>query len=324
MEFRPLGSQGPLISLVGLGCNNFGGRADFDASRDVIERALDLGVTFFDTSESYGIGGGSEECLGGVLGARRQSIVLATKFGLGVRGTSEESRPPRASRAYIRGAVDASLTRLRTDWIDLYQIHRPDPATPIAETLQALDELVKQGKVRYIGCSNFNAAQLAEAQTVARQQNLTAFVSCQNQYSVLARGIEADLFPALAEWGVGLLPYSPLAGGLLSGKYSLGAALPHGARLTLMADRARRVLTDANWQKVERLRVFAADHGHTLLELALSWLASVPAASCVMAGAMTPQQVEANAKAVEWRLSGHQREEIDALLADDFAPRATA
>jgi len=245
MQKRKLGNAGPEVSLVGLGCNNFGGRIDLEASRRVIDKALDLGITLIDTADTYGNRGGSEEILGKVLGARRNDIVLATKFGLPM---DDAGKLRGASRRYITQAIEASLRRLRTGWIDLYQLHRPDPQTPIEETLRTLDELVKAGKVRFIGCSNLSAAQLEEAQAVAQRLGLASFVCCQDEYSLLERDPEKDLVPVMRRDGLGLLPYFPLASGLLTGKYKSGAPLPSGTRLANSSRHAAGLLTTRNWR----------------------------------------------------------------------------
>ena len=228
MQKRKLGAAGPEVSVVGLGANNFGGRIDLEASRRVVERALDLGVTLIDTADTYGNRGGSEEALGKILGPRRKDIVLASKFGMVM---DDAGKLQGASRDYIMRAVEASLRRLKTDWIDLYQVHRPDPRTPIEETLRALDDLVKAGKVRFVGCSNFSAKQLEEAQQVAARHGLVSFVSCQDEYSLLARDLEKDREPMMRKYGLGLLPFFPLASGLLTGKYrrERGAAGRHAS-----------------------------------------------------------------------------------------------
>jgi aryl-alcohol dehydrogenase-like predicted oxidoreductase len=308
MQKRKLGAAGPEVSLVGLGTNNFGGRIGLDASRLVIDKALDLGVTLIDTADAYGNKGSSEEILGTVLGARRKDIVLATKFGLPMDGAGKQG----ASRRYIMQALEASLRRLKTDWIDLYQVHRPDPQTPIEETLRALDDLKKAGKVRFIGCSNFSAAQIEDAQAVAERHSLTAFVSCQDEYSLLARGIEKDRVAAMRRHGLGLLPYFPLASGLLTGKYKAGAPSPAGSRLAYSA-RHVDVLNARNWRIVDALGAFATQRGHTLLELAMGWLASQPFVSSIIAGATKPEQVAANAAAVGWPLSVTDLAEIDRI-----------
>ena len=309
MQLRNLGRSGLRVSLVGLGCNNFGRRLDLEATRRVVEKALDLGVTLFDTADIYGSRGGSEEMLGRVLGERRKDIVLATKFGMPMDGAEKRG----ASRRYVFSAVEDSLRRLRTDWIDLYQLHQPDPLTPIEETLRALDDLIRQGKVRYAGCSNLPAWRVVEAHWTARHRGLDGFVSCQDEYSLLARGLERELGPAIESYGLGLLPYFPLASGLLTGKYRREAPLPEGARLTAAGNLADRYLTEANWQKVERLAELCAARGHTLLELAFSWLAARPAVASVIAGATRPEQVEQNVRAVGWVLAPEDVAAVDEI-----------
>jgi aryl-alcohol dehydrogenase-like predicted oxidoreductase len=310
MQKRKLGASGPEVSLVGLGTNNFGRRIDLDAARRVIDKALDCGITLIDTADAYGVGGASEEFLGRLLGPRRNDVVLATKFGLAVDGSGI---PGRASRDYIMTAIEASLRRLKTDWIDLYQLHRPDPNTPIEETLRALDDLVQSGKVRCIGCSNLSATQLGEALSVSERQHLVSFVTCQDEYNLLSRDLERDRLPVMEQHGLGLLPYVPLASGLLTGKYRHNAPLPPGSRLANSARHVGRVLSDRNWRIVEALRAFAAERGHTLLELAMSWLASRPYISSIIAGATRPEQVEQNIAAVAWQLSPAELAEIDRI-----------
>jgi aryl-alcohol dehydrogenase-like predicted oxidoreductase len=314
MKLRNLGSSGLRVSLVGLGCNNFGGRIDLEASRKVVHKALDLGVTLFDTADMYGNRGGSEACLGQILGDRRKDVVLATKFGYPM---DQAETLKGASRRYIVTAVEASLRRLKTDWIDLYQIHRPDPLTPLEETLRAMDDLVRQGKVRYLGCSNLPAWQVVHAKWTCREARLDSFISCQDEYSLLVRGIERELVPAMQAYGLGLLPYFPLASGLLTGKYVRGAAAGGDTRFAHWAHLAKRYLTDANWDSVERLSKFATLRGHTLLELAFSWLAARPTVSSIIAGATKPEQVEMNVNAAEWALTHDDMAEIDT-----FAPPA--
>jgi aryl-alcohol dehydrogenase-like predicted oxidoreductase len=310
MQKRKLGTAGPEVSLVGLGCNNFGGRIDFEASRLVVNKALDLGITLIDTSDTYGNKGGSEEILGKVLGPRRQDIVLASKFGLPM---DDAGKLRGASRRYIMQAVEASLRRLKTDWIDLYQLHRPDPQTPIEETLRALDDLVKAGKTRFIGCSNLSATHLEEAMTVARRHGVAAFVTCQDEYNLLERGLDKDRVPVMRQHGLGLLPYFPLASGLLSGKYKNNAPLPPGSRLARSAHHADDFLNARNWRIVDALSDFATKRGHTLLELAMSWLASRPFIPSIIAGATKPEQVEQNIAAVGWILSPADLAEIDRI-----------
>jgi aryl-alcohol dehydrogenase-like predicted oxidoreductase len=308
MKRRNLGKSGLQVSLVGLGCNNFGGRIDLEASRKVVHKSLDLGITLLDTADYYGNLGGSETILGQVLGEHRKDIVLATKFGyaMDAPGTLKG-----ASRRYIFSAVEASLRRLQTDWIDLYQLHIPDPLTPLEETLRALDDLVRQGKVRYIGCSNLPAWQVVESQWISRELGIHAFASCQDEYSLLARGIEKELLPAMHAHGLGLLPYFPLASGMLTGKYKRNAPLPEGSRFAAWKTLGDRYAHEANFDTVERLEKFSQQRGHNLLELAFSWLAAHPAVSSVIAGATRPEQVEQNATAVDWVLTPEDLAEID-------------
>ena len=311
MQKRKLGNSGIEVSLVGLGANNFGGRTDLESSRRVIHRALDLGITLIDTADIYGNKGGSEEILGKVLGAGRKDIVLATKFGLAM---DDAGKLRGASSRYIVQAVEASLRRLKTDWIDLYQLHRPDTQTSIEETLRALDNLVKLGKVRAVGCSNLSAAQLEEAMTAAQRHGLTFFVTAQDEYSLLERELEKDRLPIMRRHGMSLLPYFPLASGLLTGKYKHDAPLPAGARLARNPPRhADEFLNDRNWRIVDALDAFVARRGHTLLELAMGWLASRPYIPSIIAGATWPEQVEQNIAAVGWTLSEADLAEIDRI-----------
>jgi aryl-alcohol dehydrogenase-like predicted oxidoreductase len=304
MRTRRLGSSDLEVTVVGLGCNNFGGRIDEAASRAVIDAALDAGVTFFDTADVYGNGGGSEEIIGRALEGRRDRVVLATKFGHDL-GTGETAR---ATRAYIRKAVEASLRRLRTDRIDLYQYHRPDGVTPLEETLEALHELVQEGTVRAIGSSNFTAELVEEAAAIARDRGLTPFVSEQSQYSWLRREAELQLLPTCRRLGIGFIPYFPLASGLLTGKYEQGKPAPEGTRL------AGRELADVDLDTVERLRAFAGRHGVTLLDVAIGGLAAVDGVASVIAGATKPEQVRANAAAGEWEPTPEQLDELRSLL----------
>jgi aryl-alcohol dehydrogenase-like predicted oxidoreductase len=313
MQLRNLGKSGLRVSTVGLGCNNFGGRLDLEASRRVVHKALDLGITFLDTADIYGDAGGSETILGEVLGDGRKEIVLATKFGMVM---SEERQLKGASRRYIMSAVEDSLRRLKTDWIDLYQLHTPDPLTPIEETLRALDDLVRQGRVRYIGCSNLPAWQVVEAQWTSRTLGLEAFVSCQDEYSLLVRDIERELVPAAQAYGLGVIPYFPLASGLLTGKYKHDAPLPEGTRLANTQRLASRYMTERNWRKVERLNQFCEARNRSLLELAFSWLLARPQVASVIAGATRPEQVEQNVAAAGWVLSQDDLAEIDRVLSE--------
>lgn len=310
MELRTLGKSGLQVSIVGLGCNNFGMKIDREATRKVIDAAIAHGITLFDTADIYGNRGGSETMLGEILGERRKAIVLATKFGMQMdkAGTLKGG-----SRRYIMAAVEDSLRRLRTDWIDLYQIHQPDPLTPIEETLRTLDDLVRQGKVRYLGCSNLPAWQVVAAQWTSQHHNLNHFVSCQDEYSLVVREPERELMPAMQAYGLGLLPYFPLASGLLTGKYRRGAAMPAGTRLATMEGLAQRYMKEENWTIVERLEKFATERGHSLLELAFSWLAARPPVTSVIAGATTAEQVAQNVKAAEWKLSTEELAEVDLI-----------
>ncbi len=310
MDFRTLGRSGLKVSLVGLGCNNFGRRCDPAATKAVVDKAIDLGVNFFDTADVYGPGGLSEEYLGRALGGRRNDVLIATKF----RGQMGEGpMDAGASRQHIMEAVDASLTRLGTDHIDLYQIHGPDPETPIEETMRALDDLVRQGKVRYIGHSNFKSWQTAEAHFVAKSEHLAPFVSAQNLYSLLDRSVEDELVPACNAYGLSVLPYFPLASGFLTGKYRRGEAMPEGARLTQAGPLADRMMTDRNWDILEALETLATDRGHSLVDLAIGWLASLPHVGSVIAGATTPEQVESNVAGGEWRLTAEELVEVDKI-----------
>ncbi len=299
MQTRKLGTNGPDVSVVGLGCNNFGA-LDLERSRAVVHRALDAGITLFDTADVYGNRGGSEEQLGEILGARRKDIVLATKFGMQMDDAFQKMG---ASRTYIAEAVEASLKRLKTDWIDLYQLHRPDPKTPLEETLEALNDLVKQGKVRQIGCSNMPAWQVAETNWIARTKDLTAFATAQDEYSLVVRDIERELAPALTHYGMGLLPYFPLASGLLTGKYKKGEAIPENTRFARMGRFGERYMTEQNWTIIGELEAFASERGHTLLEVAFSWLIAQPFLTSVIAGATRPEQIDANVGAAQWAMT---------------------
>jgi aryl-alcohol dehydrogenase-like predicted oxidoreductase len=307
MQHRPLGRSGLQVSLVGLGCNNFGGRIDLAQTRNVIDKAIALGITFFDTADVYGGGGKSEEFIGATLGDRRKEIVLATKFGK----MSDAVAGTRGTRAYIVRTVEASLKRLKTDWIDVYYIHEPDPQTPIEETLRALDELTKAGKIRHAAASNFPAARLDDAVATAKRLGVAGFVATQEEYSLLVRDLDKEVMPAILRNGLGLVPYFPLASGMLTGKYRKGSPAPAGTRLSGGGN--ERYMWPENWDKMERLRAFAEGRGHTLLELAMSWLARHPAISSVIAGATRPEQLEANAKAVDWALTDAEMAEVAKL-----------
>ena len=310
MDYRRLGHSGLWVSAVGIGCNNFGAKCDEAATRAVVHACLDAGITLFDTADMYGNRGGSETLLGRILGHHRKDIVLASKFGLPM---GEGPYLNGAGRHYIMRAVEDSLRRLRTDHLDLYQVHRPDPATPIEETLRALDDLVRDGKVRYVGCSNFAGWQLAEAEWAARAGGTVRFISAQNEYSLVDRRIEGDLVPAANAYGVGILPYFPLANGLLTGKYQRNHAMPDGARMTERPTRAEEVLTDRNWTIAEKVADYAAARGHSLLEAAIGWLASQDHVPSVSAGATTAEQVAQNAAAADWRMTAEEIADINAL-----------
>lgn len=313
MRFRQLGRSGPTVSVVGLGCTNFGKRTDLEQTRAVVHAALDAGVTLFDTADIYGGQGASEELLGRVLGGRWDGVVLATKFGADMGGAVAPPEVPRGSRRYVRAAVEGSLRRLRAEHIDLYQLHEPDPRTPIEETLAALDDLVRAGTVRYVGSSNLAGWQLVDADWTARTTGTTAFVSAQNEYSLLRRGIEADLVPALEHYGIGLLPYFPLASGLLTGKYKRGVPAPEGSRIQAWGRES--ALTDAAFDILEQLEDFAAQRSITLLDVAIGGLAAQPAVSSVIAGATSPEQVEANVRAGQWQPTADDLAEIDRITS---------
>ncbi|MFD7627049.1 aldo/keto reductase [Streptomyces sp. NPDC059851] len=310
MRYLPLGSSGLQVSVVGLGCNNFGGRLDARATRSVVDAALDAGITLLDTADIYGGRGGSESHLGQALKGRRGQVVLATKFGYdGVDMGYGPAAGSRGGRAYVRRAVEESLRRLDTDHIDLYQLHSPDPAVPIAETLAALTELVAEGKVRYVGHSNLSGWQLAEAAHVARETGAVPFVSAQNEWSLLQRSAEAELVPAARHYGLGVLPYFPLANGLLTGKIRRGRPVPAGSRL----DGRDSYLTEARLDTVEALAAIADQHGRSILELAIGWLSAQPGCASVIAGATSAEQVRANAAVADRPLEPELLAEVDAV-----------
>ncbi|MCZ6641462.1 MAG: aldo/keto reductase [Gammaproteobacteria bacterium] len=311
MQHRRLGNSGLLVSEVGLGCNNFGGRVDAARTQAVVDAALEQGINFFDTADVYGERQ-SETLLGKALGDRRGDVVIATKFGspMGEGGLNRGG-----SRRYVRRAVEASLTRLGTDYIDLYQIHVPDAATPIAETLSVLDDLVREGKVRYVGHSNFSGWQIADAHWTARDLGCTAFVSAQNNYSLIERAVTHEVLPASVRFGLGVLPYFPLASGLLTGKYKRDEPAPQGTRLALVERLAKRALTSKNYDLVERLEDFARERDKSLLDLAFCWLLSQPVITSVIAGATLPEQVVANAAAADgWRLDRDEMTQVAEIL----------
>ncbi|HEV3123320.1 MAG TPA: aldo/keto reductase [Candidatus Dormibacteraeota bacterium] len=309
MKQRRLGESGLLVSVVGLGCNNFGGRLERDDSIRVVHAALDNGITLFDTADIYG-GGRSEDFLGAALRDRRDRAIVATKFGMEMGGDALYRRG--GSRIYVRQAVEASLRHLQTDHIDLYQMHEPDPSTPIWETLSVLDDLVHEGKVRYIGSSNFSGWQISDAEWTARSHGWTRFTAAQNQYSLLVRGVEREVIPACGHHGIGMLPFFPLAAGMLTGKYRRGEAAPEGTRLA-RAPSAQRYLTPRNFDVVEALQRFAGERGVGLLSVAIGGLAAQPCVASVIAGAMTPEQVAANVAAGEWEPGAEERAEIDRI-----------
>jgi aryl-alcohol dehydrogenase-like predicted oxidoreductase len=310
MADLPQRSLGGLsVSAVGLGCNNFGRRVDLEGTGAVVDAALGAGVNFLDTADIYGGQGGSETLLGEVLKGHRDQVVLATKFGMDM-GANGPSVRPRGSKAYIREAVNSSLRRLQTDVIDLYQYHRPDGETPIEETLGALDELVKAGKVRYIGCSNFSAGELDEAAGAARENGYASFVSLQNEYSFLKRDIEADVVPECEQLGVAVLPFFPLASGLLTGKYRRGEAAPDGTRLHGRPE----IADDETFDRLEAGERFARERGLELLDVAVAGLAAQPMVASVIAGATKPEQVRANAAALRWTPSADELAELDTIF----------
>ncbi len=310
MEYRNLGNSGLQVSAVGLGCNNFGMRCDLEQSKAVVAAALDAGINFFDTADIYGGRGKSEEFLGAALKEHRRNAVIATKF-MGPMG--EGPLWTGASRRYILEAVDDSLRRLGVDYIDLYQVHFPDAKTPIEETMRALDDVVRAGKVRYVGCSNFTGWQVVEAQWVARSEHLSPFITAQNQYNLLDRRIERELAPACKKYGLGILPYFPLASGFLTGKYRHGEEPAKDTRLGLWGARAAAILSEPNFDTLTRLEAFAIERGHTMLELAIGWLAGHDYVPSVIAGATRPEQVQQNAAAAAWKLTPEEMAEIDTI-----------
>jgi aryl-alcohol dehydrogenase-like predicted oxidoreductase len=313
MEFRHLGDSWLVVSVVGLGTNNLGMKLDEDQSREVVHAALDEGITLFDTSDSYGA---SEQRLGTLLQGRRNDVILATKFGGDARARGNDNGEDwgaRGSRRYIRRAVESSLRRLQTDWIDLYQLHFPDPGTPIEETLSALNDLVTEGKVRYLGSSNFAGWQVADAEWTARTLGYQRFISAQNEYNLLRRTAENDLVPALEQYGIGFLPFFPLASGLLTGKYRRGEAPPQGSRIQAWGREA--LLTDEVFDTIEGLQAFARARSISLLDVAIGGLAAQPAVASVIAGATTRDQVRANVAAGSWQPTLDDLAELDELTS---------
>jgi len=309
METRALGPNGPQVSLVGLGCNNFGWRIDLENTRKVIDKAIDLGITHFDTSDIYG-NTKSEQMMGEVFGNRRKNVVIATKWGR----LPDARHGLRGRREYIRKCAEASLKRLKTDYIDVYYMHEPDPETPVDETLGALNELIQEGKVRYIAASNFLVPDIEAAAASAKKNKTAMYVAAQEEYRLTERGIEKSVVPALKKDGLGLVPFFPLGGGALTGKYRRDAEMPAGSRLTEVEKKGENRFLDPHWDTIEKLTEFAEKRGHTILELAFSWLAQRPLVSSIIAGATKPEQLEANAKAVAWKLSPADMAEVDKIV----------
>ena len=313
MEYRKIGNSDLEVSAVGLGCNNFGMRIQADAAQVVVDKALSLGVTFFDTAEMYGMGA-SEEMLGAALGDRRKDVVIATKFGMPSAGMTS---PGSGSAEYINNAVTQSLERLGSDYIDLYMVHFPDPETPAEETAGVLNELVKAGKVRHVGISNVSAEQTAEAQQGAKAAGASPYISVENEWSLVDRAIEGEVAPAAVQNGCGVLPYFPLAGGFLTGKYQKGADMPEGGRLTegALKGLAGKYINDRNWDILGKAEEFAAARGHSVLDLAIGWLLAKPGVPSVISGATKPEQVESNVAAGSWKLSADEVAEVDAFAS---------
>lgn len=309
MEYRRLGNSGLKVSEISLGGNVFGKWADESMSIAVINHALEMGINYIDTADMYGQGR-SEELIGKTVKSKRSQFIIATKFGFPMGDGPNESG---ASRYYIMKAVDASLRRLQTDYIDLYQIHLPDPATPIEETLRAFDDLVRTGKVRYIGCSNFAAWQLCEALWISKINNLHSFVTVQPRYNLLERQIETELVPCCQAYNIGVIPWGPLVGGFLTGKYHKGQEAPAGVRLSEPYPLYDNIFTEANWNKLGKLEAFAIEHGHKVAELAIAWLLAKPWISTVIVGARNLEQVSANVTAAEWKLTAEEAAAVDAI-----------
>jgi len=309
MEYRKLGNSGLKVSEIGLGGNTFGLMVDEPISIAVINHAVDIGINYIDTADMY-TQGRSEEFVGKAVKSKRSKVIIATKFG---HAMGDDPNDMGSSRYYIMKAVDASLRRLQTDYIDLYQIHLPDPTTPIEETLRALDDLVRVGKVRYIGCSNFAAWQLCEAVWTSKVNNLQSFVTVQPRYNLLDRQIETELVPCCQAYNIGVIPWGPLAGGFLTGKYRQGEKAPPDARLSRPMSLYSNIFTEANWNKLAKLEAFATEHGHTIGELALTWLLAKPWLSTVISGARKIEQVSANVAAAEWKLTAEEITAVDAI-----------
>lgn len=311
MEYRRLGRSGLEVSTVGLGTNNFGGRMDYEPTERVVKQCIEIGINMIDTSNSYG-STKSEEYIGRAVKGNRDKVLLATKFASAMgKGPNQQG----TSRTHIMTEVEKSLKRLDTDYIDLYQVHFPDQQTPIEETLRTLDDLVGQGKVRYVGCSNFAAWQIAQAMEVAKARGFEPLISDQPQYSMLRRDVEKEIVPCCQEYGLGIIPFSPLAGGFLTGKYEKGKPGPEGARLSGNSRQAASLFTETNFAVLEQLENFAEERGHTMVELAIAWLLGNPVVSTVIAGATKPEQVLENAKAAEWHLTAEDMKALDVFLA---------
>lgn len=313
MIYRPLGASGLIVSAVGIGCNAFGRRVDQAGVSALLDAAEDVGVTFLDTADVYGgRPGQSEEMLGQALRGRRDRFVVATKFGMDMQGANGPDHNVRGSRRYVRTAVEASLRRLGTDHIDLYQLHQPDDVTPMEETLSALHDLVREGKVRYIGCSNFAAWQIADAAWISSSAGFTPFISVQNRYSLLDRTVEAEVTPASEKFGLGILPFYPLEYGLLTGKYRRGEAAPPGSRAAIDTHR-NGWLHDADWDRIEALEAYANERGVSMLDVAIAGLAAQPAVGSVISGATRPEQIRANAAALRWQPSAEDLAALNAI-----------
>jgi aryl-alcohol dehydrogenase-like predicted oxidoreductase len=312
MRYRRLGDSGLVVSVAGLGCNQFGRVTDDAGVRAVVDAAIEEGVNLFDTADIYGDPhGASESLLGEALRGRRDDVLIATKFGMDMDGMNGPDHGARGSRRYVMRAVEASLRRLGTDHIDLYQLHQPDPGTPLAETLSALDDLVRAGKVRYIGSSNFEGWRIADAAWLSRAHGWARFVSAQNEFSLLDRAVEAEVLPACEHFGVGMLPFYPLASGLLTGKYRRGSAAPSGSRLSRQRYAGR--LAGAPWDTIEAIEKYAGERGVSMLDVAIGGLAAKPAVASVIAGATTPEQVRANVAASDWQPTAEELAALDAI-----------
>ena len=313
MTYRPLGDSGLMVSTVGIGCNAFGRRVDLDGVREILDAAQDVGVTMLDTADVYGGQGASEQLLGEALQGRRDEFVVATKFGMDMQGANGPDRGARGSRGYVRRAVESSLRRLRTDYLDLYQYHEPDGVTPVEETLSVLTDLVREGKVRYVGVSNVTGWQVADAEWTARSAGYEPFVSVQNRYSLLDRTVEAEVVPACEEYGLGLLPYYPLEYGLLTGKYRRGEEAPAGSRAVGVPS---PWLEHAPWDRIERVAAYAEERGVSVLDVAIAGLAAQPAVGSVISGATRGEQVRANAFALQWEPDAADLAELDEITRD--------